>query len=155
MTKPNQLDEQLDKIAQKVFRKTKYLEGYEPVLFQKRCIGGYSDMVSEWDMLKIKIKSLISKAQKEYLKTHAHDTKDGWCCACDYDMAVMETKISNAQREAELKVWTYISKTLVYPDRVMNLDKDITGNTYDIEFHYSPLKKFVDEKIEQLTNKEK
>ena len=38
----------------------------------------------------------------------SHPTKDGYCCACDYDMAVMEEKINteaNKRLDGLQKVW--------------------------------------------------
>ena len=32
-------------------------------------------------------------------KQAPHDTRDGWCCACDADLAVLEEKIKNAREE--------------------------------------------------------
>ena len=58
--------------------------------------------------------------------------------------------VTKAQTEAELKVWTYISGTPVRKMRILNLDEDETGNTYDIEYHYNPPKKYVDEKVSEL-----
>lgn len=45
------------------------------------------------------IKSFISKLLKER-ETEAHDTENGYCCACEYDIAVFEGKIK--QRETEI-----------------------------------------------------
>lgn len=38
--------------------------------------------------------------EKVMSKQKPHETKDGWCCACDYDIAVMENKIKEAREEA-------------------------------------------------------
>ena len=40
------------------------------------------------------------KMEKEMLKAdEAHRTKEGWCCACGYDMAVLEEKTEKAKKE--------------------------------------------------------
>lgn len=41
-------------------------------------------------------------------KKAPHDTRDSWCCACDYDLSVMEEKI----RKARQAVITEIKKKL-------------------------------------------
>jgi len=45
---------------------------------------------------------------KQFIKDLlTHKTKDGWCCACDYDIAVMEEKLKQ-QRESlikEIEAW--------------------------------------------------
>lgn len=33
-------------------------------------------------------------------KKAPHDTRDGWCCSCEYDLAVMEEKIKEAEKRS-------------------------------------------------------
>lgn len=41
------------------------------------------------------------KEAPEEQNVAAHDTKDGWCCACGYDLIELEKRISIAYQEAE------------------------------------------------------
>jgi len=37
-------------------------------------------------------------------KQAPHDTRDGWCCACSYDLSVIEEKIKQAKEEMVTKI---------------------------------------------------
>ena len=49
--------------------------------------------------LKPKIRTLLDKVREE-----AHDTESGYCCACEYDIAVMNEKIAEAREEVLAEV---------------------------------------------------
>lgn len=39
------------------------------------------------------------KKKKQKQNEKSHQTKNGYCCACDYDIAVMENKIKSQQKK--------------------------------------------------------
>lgn len=52
----------------------------------------------------------LSLEEKEWEETEeAHRTEQGYCCACEYDMAVMKEKISKAREEEREKVMREIN----------------------------------------------
>lgn len=42
---------------------------------------------------------------KKGRKKAPHDTRVGWCCACSYDLAVMEEKIQEAYKKGYMEGW--------------------------------------------------
>lgn len=62
--------------------------------------------------------------------------------------------INDAVVAAELRVWKYVAKTPVSSFTITDLDADSTGNTDYLDYHYCPPRKYVNEKIKQLSEKE-
>jgi len=63
----------------------------------KNCSCGGKEVYIDDEYGKRKVH--ITKGIFEVLMVHdqeTHETKDGWCCACGYDMAVFEDKIAQA-----------------------------------------------------------
>ena len=67
--------------------------------------------------------------ESELSRKMAHDTKEGWCCACDYDIAVLESLIQSSQREALKKVEKSISEKIT-----TNYIEDWFRDFYDGDF---------------------
>ena len=50
--------------------------------------------VCECDKLKNFIRSLLKEERERVIRELAHETADGYCCACGYDIAGFETEIN-------------------------------------------------------------
>ena len=52
----------------------------------------------------------VNEAREFEDEEEAHRTEEGYCCACSYDMAVLENKISEAKRESVEEFKTFLLK---------------------------------------------
>lgn len=59
--------------------------------------------------------------------------------------------VAHHTKEAELKVWRYIAMTPIVSTTIVYLDADPSGQTSYRDLNYTPPKKFVDEKIAELS----
>lgn len=62
--------------------------------------------VNEWELDPIAILAWLETSLREVeeeAKKEPHNTEDGYCCACGYDIAVMENKISLIMKGSHLK----------------------------------------------------
>ena len=50
------------------------------------------------------IKGMEKKTGKSFKPEEPHPTMDNYCCACEYDLAVMNEKIAEAREEVLVKV---------------------------------------------------
>jgi len=82
------------------------LEDYN-LLAHQTCEFQCPEKEKETQLLE-EISSLFStqQAQMEYLllQEYAHPTEDGYCCACDYDIAVLERQIEETKAQMRDKV---------------------------------------------------
>lgn len=104
-----------DSITQKDFEK-QVMEEFDKMkskdfLYDKKERNGW--LLSPLDEKDIKsfILSKLFEAYKKGEKT-PHSTEQGYCCACDYDIAVMERKIKEAQREVVEAILDWIDDEL-------------------------------------------
>mgnify|MGYP007090105319 CR=1 FL=1 len=59
-------------------------------------------------------------------RVEAHNTESGYCCACDYDIAVMEEKIDKAREEERERIKKKLKDSLMGYDT-----RDGYSNIYD------------------------
>ncbi len=60
--------------------------------------GAFDEAETRADIAKINYSHGYNDCKKGRKKA-PHDTRDGYCCACDYDLAVMEEKIRESREE--------------------------------------------------------
>ncbi len=92
------------------------------------CIYRHDQYINDKSLLKQFIKSLLQQHRKDVLE-EAHNTEDGYCCACDYDIAVMEGKIKQARKETIEKSIKLIKEKglhLGYANNIIDLLQTLT-----------------------------
>lgn len=97
----------------------------------KECMPESNDWEKEFDKLfvdKFGMQEVGSETIKKFIRSEmkksyelgwyesikqAHNTADGYCCACDYDIAVMKDKISQAKEEMKKDIQKLIAEEML------------------------------------------
>jgi len=119
--KQNKLNKEVQKRLDKIIAKAieheaiKFADSNITLNALRSGTGGYTGEPFDIGLKKILepfLSSELSKQKEELEEKYAHPTGEGWCCACDYDIAVMEEEIEEAVKRKLIKQKEDIKKKI-------------------------------------------
>lgn len=104
----------------------KSLEGIKKKWFKKYghifLLYGGLDFLAEdtWQFISQQISNAEEKGFKKGLNT-PHSTGKGYCCACDYDLAVIDRKVKEAEERERERITSQVPKRIEHSNRVKQI----------------------------------